>query len=185
MEKTLKGIQVFAKIGQVISKIVYIFCSIGAVGCIIGIIALAVGYIEPVTIGNVTIRGLIEKNADINLGTMYAGMIVGFILCACEAVLARMAETYFKNELAAGTPFTLSGADELFRLGIKNICISIGAVIAAGVAYAIVSFFFEEVADMSYSEFNSVGFGIGCIFVSLICKYGAQMTEKQEATDEQ
>ena len=41
------------------------------------------------------------------LGTMYAAMAVGCILSSGEAVLAKIAGNYFRNELKAGTPFTM------------------------------------------------------------------------------
>ena len=47
-----------------------------------------------------------------------AGVCGWLIVCAGQAVLAKFAETYFKNKLQAGTPFTFGGAKELLRLGV-------------------------------------------------------------------
>ena len=181
MDKTLKTIQVFSKIGQVICKIIFIFCIVGAVGCAVGIASLAVGVTEIAKIGDVTIFGVIESNGDVNIGTMYASMAVALILCISELILARKGEKYFKNELAAGTPFTLSGAAELFRLGIYTICIPIAGIILAEITHGVISHFFEQVADLHIDDFSSAGLGIAFIAVSFLCKYGAQILEEKNS----
>ena len=172
--KTLHIIQKLAKIGKVLSKIVAICCIVGAVGCFAGIISVSVSNFETIKIGGVTIHSMIEKSADISIGTMYASMVAGLILCTGEAVIAKLAEKYFKNELAAGTPFTFSGAKEMLRLGIYIISISIGALIAADISYAVMNHCFSDVADMHLDDCSQVGMGIAFILVSLLCKYGAE-----------
>lgn len=172
--KTLGTIQKLSKIGKIFSMIVMIFSIIGAVGCVIGIAAASIGSIETLTIGGVTFHSIIESSASISIGSMYAAMITGIILCVAEAVIAGLSAKYFKNELAAGTPFTLEGAKELLRLGICTICISIGSLILAGIAYEIINNLFANVADMEVSSASQAGIGIAFIIISILCKYGAE-----------
>lgn len=175
--KTRHTIQTLAKVGKVLSKIVSICCIVGAVGCIVGILSLAFGEFEARKIGGITIHSIIERSASI--GTMYAEMTVGLIFCIGEAVIAKLAATYFQNEIAAGTPFTLSGAKELLRLGICTICISVGAWIGAEIAYTIITNCFSKVADMQLDGFSQVGTGIAMLLASLLCKYGAEKNAAQ------
>jgi len=176
--KTLKKIQTLSKIGKIISKILFIFCLIGGIGCFVGIISLAV-IPDGFKLGGVTIHSMIEKNAEISMGTCYTAMAVGVVLCAGEAVLCKLAEKYFKNELAAGTPFTFDGAKELMRLGICTICIPIGTAVISGIVYGIMSSIFSGVADYSFSNATSVGLGVMFIVMSLLCRYGAEITQNE------
>ena len=178
--KPLNTIQTFAKIGKVLSKIVFIFCIVGFVGCIAGIIGLAVGGEEVLHIGDLTIQGLIEKGADISVATFYASMAVGIVFCVAEAVLSKFAEKYFKNELADGTPFTFRGSKELKRLGILTIAIPLGAISICSIGVAIAGHFFTGIKDVSFSDYASVGLGIGMILMSLVCRHGAEIAEVKE-----
>ena len=100
-------------------------------------------------------------------------------LCAGEAVLCKLAEKYFRNELAAGTPFTFDGAKELMLLGICTICIPIGTAVISGIVYGIMSSIFSGVADYSFSNATSVGLGVMFIVMSLLCRYGAEITQNE------
>ena len=63
------------------------------------------------------------------------------ILCAGEALLVKFAERYFRNELAAGTPFTPAGAGELRRLGILSLVLPAGCAAAACLVEGVVAGF--------------------------------------------
>ena len=106
MKSSLQTIQTLAKIAKVLCKIAFVFCIVGAVGCLLGICSLALGITGALKIGGVTIHGLIEQNAGVTLGTMYASMAAGLILCTAEAFLAEIAGNYFRHVLEVGTPFT-------------------------------------------------------------------------------
>lgn len=176
MSKTLQTIQKLAKIGKILSTIVYVCCIVGTVGCAIGIISFALipgNYV----IGNVTIHGLIESSAETSVGTIYASMGVGLVLCLAEVIVSGYAKKYFKNELEAGTPFTREGAKELTRLGIYAIVAPIVAVIIASIIYAVISACMGNVADVDFDGGGSVGLGIGFIIMGLICRYGAELYE--------
>ncbi|MCQ4023265.1 MULTISPECIES: hypothetical protein [unclassified Ruminococcus] len=175
MKNSLKTIQVLAQIGRVLSKIAWICCIVGAAGCLIGIASLAVGVDEVFKIGGVTIYGLIKNETGMSVGSMYASMAVGMILCLGEIALALFAERYFKNELKAGTPFTLAGANEMTRLGILAICIPVGTTIVAEIAYQVINAVFLNVERMNIDNFVSVGLGIAFLVMSVVLRYGAQL----------
>ncbi len=179
--KTLKSIQVLARIGRILSKIIFIFCIVGFCGCVAGIVSLAAG-VEFFRLGSVTIRGLVEYSAGAEKPALYAAMASGIVFCAAEAVLCKFAETYFRNELADGTPFTRHGAKELQRLGILTIAIPLGAVILCSIGAAAVGTDASGMDSLSFGGFSSVGLGIMLIVLSLFCRCGAELQEgKAEA----
>lgn len=176
--KTLKTIQTLSKVGKILCTIIFIFSLIGAIGCAVGIITLAV-IPDGFKLGGVTIHGLIEKSADVNLGTGYAAMGMGIVLCAGEAVLCKIAKRYFVNELEAGTPFTFEGAKELIRLGILTICIPLGTTILAALVYGIVNvIYLGDIGDVNLNNFGSVALGVTFIIVGLLCRHGAEISQK-------
>ena len=180
--KTLNTIQKLSKIGRILSKIIFIFCLVGGILCAVGILCLAL-IPDGFKIGEVTIRGLIESKADVSLGTCYTAAAMGLVFCAGEAVLAKIAERYFRNEIGAGTPFTEKGAYEMKRLGICTICIPIGTAIIAGIVYGILKLTLKDVADLKFADYASIGLGIMFIVMSLICRYGAYV-ENEKRTEE-
>ena len=178
--KTLKTLQTLSKIGRVLSTIVFVFCIVGAIGCAIGIVGLAFIPEEGFKLGDMTIKGLVEKG-ELSVSTCYAAMAMGIIACVCEAVLAKFAERYFKNGLAAGTPFTFDGAKELMRLGVLAICIPVGASILCGICYGIFTIAMKDVGEIVAHGGGSIGLGVMMIVGSLLCKHGAEVSEKPEA----
>lgn len=174
--KTLKTIQVLAKIGKILSSIIFVCCIIGFCGCILGIGSLALG-LESMKLGGVTIHGIIEKEAEMSLPGMYAAMSVGAVFCAAEAVLSKFAEAYFKKELADGTPFTLQGSKELLRLGILAIALPLAAITVYSIGVAVASQAYPEIEKLSLDGFSSVGLGVMLIVLSLFCRHGAELAE--------
>ncbi len=179
--KTLKTIQTLSKIGKILSKIVFIFCIIGFCGCFIGILSMALGA-ETLKFGGVTLESILNTEAEVTIGTVYAAMAAGMVLCAGEAVLAKFAEHYFKRELADGTPFDLGGAKEMQRLGILTICLPIGTQIVAEIVYAVMEQTMQGVAPLRLDSAGSVALGVMFIVMSLICRYGATMYEESKTT---
>ena len=155
--KTLSIIQKLSKIGKVLSKIMFIFCVIGFCGCIVGIFSMALGA-ETLKFGGVTLESILNTEAEVTVGTVYAAMAAGMILCAGEAVLAKFAEHYFKRELADGTPFTFAGAKEMQRLGTLISVLTMQA-------------FIEYVPLMILSQFISIG-----LYISMMRDNPAQIT---------
>ncbi len=107
--KTLGTIQKLYKIGKILSRIAFIISVIGFCGCIAALLSLGIGNGSLIKIGGVTLHGLISDDLGYNIRSIGAALSGWLFVCAGEAVVAKFAEIYFKNELKAGTPFTLDG----------------------------------------------------------------------------
>lgn len=176
---TLNTIQTLSRIGKVFSKIVYICCIVGFCGCAVGIAAMLIGA-ETIKLGGVTLHSILEAEAGVSTGTIWAAIAAGMLLCIGEFFVSRMACRYFENELKAGTPFTIDGAKELLHLGISVIWIPIVSAVLARVAREVVEQFLGTVESMAQDGFDSVALGVMFIFMSLLCKYGAECRENRE-----
>ncbi len=176
--KTLTAIQTLARIGRVICKVIFVCCIVGFCLCLAGVFSLVLGA-ETFKLGGVTVRGLIENNADMSLPAVYASLIVGAILCAAECVICKQAEKYLQNELADGTPFTLRGANELMRLGVLTAAVSLGAVILCSIGLSIANNAYPGLDQISLGEYSCVGIGLAMIVLSLLCRCGAEMLEEK------
>lgn len=179
--KSEKIIEVLVRIGYVLSKIVYIFCIVGMIGCIVGAVALCVGE-NTLKLGGVTLHTLLTTTAGMGLGTVWAAITAGLILCAGEIVVARRACSYFANVRQVGTPFTRETATQLQQLGISAIWISVVSVVLARVAEEIIGQLLERVEPLELSTPDSVAIGIGMLIVSVLCHRAAELTtqEKEE-----
>lgn len=180
---TLKTIQTLSKIGKIFSKIVCIFCLIGIGGCVVGMLAMGIAQ-ESIKLGGVTLHSILETQAGVSTGTVWAAMIVGIFLCIGEWVVAHMAHGYFDHELKAGTPFTMEGAKELLHLGISVIWIPLAAAIFGQIAQNIVDQFMENVAPVNLDGSDSVAMGVMLIVLSLFCKYGAEVKGESAQADD-
>ena len=175
--KTLQTIQKLSRLGRILSKIVFVFSIVGLLFCVAGIVCLAL-LPESVEIDGLSIHSLIEKEADISVGTCYAGLAMGIVFCLGEAVLAKMGARYFTNELAAGTPFTFPGAKELQRLGICAVAVPVASHLAARIVFEILQHVLQDVEDISAGGEFSLGLGLMLIVTGLLCRYGAEVAEK-------
>jgi hypothetical protein len=183
--KSLNTIQKLSKIGKLLSKFAFIFSAIGFCGCIAGLLSLSFGNGSLIKIGGVTLHGLISEEYGYNIKSITATLSGWMVVCAGEAVLAKFAEVYFKNELRAETPFTLAGAKELLRLGIMTLTIPTGCAVAGSIVEGIIAGFMKvekaAVMDMYFDNEASIMLGIMFILGSLLCRYGGEL---REATDE-
>lgn len=183
--KSLDTLQKLSRIGRVLSKIVFVFGVIGFCGCAAGLISLCFANGRLVQIGGVTLHGLVDLGEGGSGGYAAAKLSGWLIICAGQAVLARFAERYFKNELSAGLPFTLPGAMEMRRLGILTIVIPIVCDVAAQIAASIIAELMNvELASYADSFFRSrsdVVLGIMFLIASVIFRYGASIVHDLES----
>lgn len=170
MESTLLKIQKLMNLGRILSKIIKIFSKIGAICCVLGMLALYV--VENYTAYN--LQSMIEQSANVTMATIYAVLVIGFISCLGEAILTSKAQTYFENEIEDGTPFTLSGANELKTLGIWTIVLPIVVIVIDSIIYALIENIFGIVKDMDLSNEASVSIGIAMLLFSLVFRYVAE-----------
>ena len=179
--KSLETIQTLSKIGRALSKIAFILSIVGFCGCIAGLLGLSFGNGSFIKIGGVSLHGLISENSGYSIESISAALFGWMIVCAGEAVTAKFAEIYFRNELNAGTPFTLAGANELMRLGILTIAVPTGCTVVGGIAEGIIVGFadIQKAASMNMHFDSSAGIILGVMFIvkSLICRYGADIKE--------
>ena len=176
--KTLGTIQKLANVGRILSKIVFIFSLIGAIGCAAGILSVKL-LPESIQLGKTTIQGLVDLGDELNPNAAIFAMVPTAILCAGEAVLAKIAERYFKRELADGTPFTFDGAKALMRLGVCAIVIPFAASVLVALAMTLMSEFMLGVIEPETGEVGTIGLGIMMIVASLLCRHGAELSAGQ------
>ncbi len=179
MEKTLKKIQVLAKVGRILSMIVFIASIVGAVGSALGMFSLAIIGEKAFVVGGVTVHGMIESGSGANVATVYASLIVAIICCLGEIYVAKLAQKYFEYEIEVKTPFTLDGAKKLKKLGIVVIIVSIVCIVLSAIAVAIVEIVCEmSVVDASVNanlaDGSQVALGIMFIVMSLMLRYVAE-----------
>lgn len=181
---TRQMIQKLSKIGRVLSKIAFVFSVIGFCGCIAGLLSLCFGKGSLIKIGGVTLHGLVSEEYGYNIKSITAALSGWMVVCAGEAVLAKFAEVYFKNELRAETPFTLAGAKELLRLGILTLAIPTGCAVAGSIIEGIIAGFMkvEQAAAMDLYFDNEASIVLGIMFIlgSLLCRYGAELMDGTE-----
>lgn len=181
--KTLKTIQTLAKIGKVLSCIAFIFACIGFGGSVVGTLSAAFGGGFAIKLGGVTIYDLFGGARYSELEGVCAASLGWMIVCAGEAVVAKFAELYFKRELAAGTPFTLSGAKELTRLGVLTLAVPTGCAVLAAVVSGIAASFLRasEAMDVDFDNGVSIALGVMFLVAALLCRLGAEQTQVRQA----
>ena len=171
--KSLNVIQKLSKIGKILSKIIFICSLVGFFMCIVGIISVALGSEEVLVWKGVTIHSILSNIEGYSEKMLYGFMAVGIIECGSEAIISKLAEFYFKHELEAGTPFTVDGANELRKLGIITIVISVVSSIIVSILVEGMNLWNDKVLDNS----TSITLGITFIIVSIILSYGAEVLE--------
>lgn len=173
---SLKNIQTLSKIGKVLSKIAFIFSVIGFFSGASGLISLALGKDALAVIGNIKVHGTILSDMGVNAANFAAALSGWMIVCAGEAVVAKFAEIYFKNELHAETPFTIIGAKELQRLGILAIAVSVFCNVAGVLVEGVISGFTDIENKVDFNIYSNIALGVGFIIVSLLCRCGAELS---------
>ena len=165
--KTLKTLQGLSKAGKILSTIAFVCCIIGACGCVIGLLCLI--------IGGSTVADFIESTGKVSIGTVYASIVIGLILCISEIIVSRSARLYFIHELDAGTPFTFDGANELLKLGIKNDSHSCGGGDCFVHSTGNISALFCKYCRDEFEQFRLGCYRscICCDFVYIKMRYGA------------
>ena len=176
MSKSLSNIMTVFKVARIVAKVVFILCIVGGVGCVLGIITLPM-------VGDLLSSPMAE--AGMEAVAAIPACIVGGITCAGEAVLAFLAERYFANVLSVQTPFTEAGAKECFRLGVASLIASVAISVVGGIVVAIAMLASPGMAETDVGGAISLTEGLFFMFLSLIFRYGAELTAQQEEKEEQ
>lgn len=185
MKKTLSTIQTLFKLGKVLSTIAFVCSVVAASLSLVGIVCLAAGAEKVFQVGGVTVHGIVANKAGMTTDQMISAISVWLIVIVAQAVLAWFAKTYFKRELAAGTPFTLEGAKELKRLGILTIVLPLGANIVAAIVNGILAEFLSNTWKFDMDNDGSVSLGIMFLVLALVCRYVAELEQGKKKGNEQ
>ena len=175
--KSLQTIQKTCKVFQTLTKIAMILCFVGSglllLGLICGIVIFSTG---AVIAGNM--ETLYRLTSSASFFEMVGSLLAEIVVTLKDALLFFHAWKYFSAEQADGTPFSHRGADMMKRLGILLIVLPAVAAILVGVLHGIFDLSQIETADVGNG--TSVMMGIMLILVSLILRYGAELTEGED-----
>lgn len=180
--KTLSTIQKLAKFGRILSKIIFICSIVGSALCLVGLISLALGLGE-LSLGDVTVKGLVEDKLGRSMGVLYATVICGLLAGAAEAVLSYLAVRYFTRELADGTPFRMESSRELFRLGFLRLCVLLGTHIVSALICGIIQAIVHEDVSQGMTSFGSASIGVMFMVLALVCRHGAEVSGEQDMSE--
>ncbi len=164
LEKLQKIFHVF----RVLAKAAMILCFVAAGLAVAALVCLLIwknGTALYLDGRFVAVSGVAEVHAGI------CALLSAAVMTLTDGVLFLFAWQYLKAEEAAGTPFTVSGADTVKKLGIRIIVLPLVAVIISAVIYGC----FGLTPDVDISSGGCVITGGVLILVSLIFRYGAEL----------
>ncbi|MGN1248542.1 MAG: hypothetical protein ACI4XW_00555 [Candidatus Spyradocola sp.] len=170
--KTLNTIQKTFHVFRILTRIAMILTIVGASLCALGALCAVTWYAGGTVISLFgTPVPMFAEGA--NLRATMASLLSEMVVLITDAVLLGFAGQYFKAEQADGTPFTLSGAERVKRLGIRCIWMPIVATVIAAVLMNCLG------ADkgVELSSLPSVATGVVLILTSLIFRYGAELAD--------
>ena len=169
IQKTYKVFETLAKIATILS---FIWAGTLLLGVLGGIVWQSGGNIVGVPVEyalKLTQTGAVLQMIGVLLGD--------FVPALTEGLLFLFAYHYFKQELADGTPFTASGANQVRNLGIKTIVMPLVAISISAVIYEC----FGVTRTGNWDNGTEIVLGIALILFSLILRHGAEMREKNGA----
>lgn len=169
---TLKTIQKVLHAAKIVCRILFICCIVSVCLCAAGAVSLAMDA-PTLKIGGVSIAGLVGKEE----GVSREGMVTLCLSGACQAValgaLAWLGKSYFRREEKDGTPFNRESAVQLRHLGYHCIWVPLAAQVVAEVICT------NLPGNTISMNSDPASWGLMLIFLSLICQYGAEVSEKQ------
>jgi hypothetical protein len=175
--KSLKIIQVLAKIMWILSMIAFIACIVGASLCFVGIIVFSAT--KDVVVDEGQTFTILLADRGVPEPGVYSALITGLIVSGVGIYLGKINEIFFKKEIALGTPFKKEVVSEMRKLAIINIVASIATGILCAIALSIVAAIYRYDSGFHLEFFSTVGYGISLLILSLFCDYGAELEEKK------
>ena len=183
--KSLNILRKLFALGRVLSKIAFVLSVVGFCLCIAGTVNLNLGNGEGIKLGGVTLHDMVVDRRGYGVGSVTAAILGVMVVCAGEAVLAKFAERCFSYALKAETPFTFGFAKEALRLGILAIAIPFGCAIAGSIVEAIAAAWMNApkiaILQKNFNNTLSASVGVMFILISLLCRSGAELLEKNRA----
>ena len=163
IQKTFRVFQILTRIGMILS---FVWAGMAFAGLLCGI-----AWQSGVTVVGADRELLFALTVTKGLPEMIGVLLTDVIFALTDGTLLLMASRYFKEEQAAGTPFTEEGAEQVKRLGIRTIVLPLVAVILCTVVYEVCGL--SGYAPRDWDNLMSVSMGIVLILASLIFRYGA------------
>ena len=171
--KSLRAIQIAAKIGKILSKIVFICCVVAAACCGTAMIVMACyALIMRMSGGDYITKT--EEFFGYNIYHINAGLFCSTVMCIGQAIISRFGERYFANELKDGTPFTMRGAKELMRLGFIDLGVTASVFFTSVIVWGIYQAISNALPDYPYDKYFEMGTGIVLLALALIFRCGAE-----------
>lgn len=174
----MKFIQTLAKLGKGFSRAICILSLTVAVICAICVLGIAFLPNESFVFSGITIHSLIPDGKSLDAGEYYTALTMYIIICSGEAVLCRIAERFFADELRAGTPFTREISGKMLKLGVLTVALPIITMLIAALICTVMSNSFGTVREYNIGGFGSVGIGILFIILSVVCRCIAERNEE-------
>lgn len=184
--KDFKTIRKLSDLGRILSKIVFICTIIGMCLVAVAMVLLFAG-VNYDGIINI-IASVLNKNLSMaqNVGRLLISLFIAAeISFAGQLIIAKFAEKYFGKVLADGTPFNEENSKRLFKLGMLLIVVSlITSIITknATMLFMLMSGISGSY-NLSISLPSDVILGGLFIFMSYVCKYGAEILDEKQAEE--
>lgn len=173
--KTLEAIQKTCKVFKVLAKIAMILSFVGTGLALAGLLC-GIAWRSGGSVIGVSLEEALKLTQTTGLDRMIGVLLTDAVFALTDAILFMFAHSYFKRELADGTPFTTEGADQIKSLGIKTIVLPLVAAIIGAVIYGC----FDLTRPGDWGNGASVVLGIALILFSLILRHGAELREEHE-----
>lgn len=170
--KTLESIQKTYKVFETLAKIAMILSFLWAGTLLLGVLGGIVWQSGGNIVG-VPVEYALKLTQTGAVLQMIGVLLGDFVPALTGGLLFLFSHRYFKQELADGTPFTASGADQVKNLGIQAIVMPLVAIIISAVIYE--CFGVERLGN--WDNGAAVVLGIALILFSLILRHGAELQE--------
>ena len=183
--KSLKIIQVLAKVFKIICFVLFILCIVGAAGCFIAMIVVPIVAALPADEGKTVADVMAENGSPVH--EVVGRLAVAFISCGTYIFINKINEKLFADELEVGTPFNHEIVSKMRKTAIINLIAAVALCITAGIVVAIISAIYRAHVSYGYELWSSLGFGLFLLVLSLFCDYGACILDgeaKQEKPEE-
>lgn len=180
--KTLETIQKAARIGKNVTRI-FLFLSIFFITLsIIALMAVILSDGMGVDVKDYTIGGLFRGREDVASLDAIIYTIALSVYFIGHTYLWNSAYRYFAVEVETGTPFRIENYRNLRSLGIATILFP---ALFELLTLILLNFASEHVFSgssiMEYNPLSTFSLGVMIIFVSVVCRYGAEVEAKKNA----
>ena len=172
---SLRTIQKIFQVFKTLSKIGMIASFIWAVFTAIGLLCGVIWH-SGATVTGPCQEALLSLALTGSLNQIMGDLLSDMVFALADGILLLSAFRYFRQELADGTPFTQSGAEQIKRLGLCTIVLPLAAAILSAVFYEV--FALPQAALVDQSNLSSITLGIVMMLAPLIFRYGAELEEK-------